>query len=74
GRTAAVLQFLNRNVKVTVETDANAVPENCFIVTRKESGFIPAREVEIDELGSTGEYVVYAYGERAVMYANSQKE
>ncbi|MCL2633037.1 MAG: hypothetical protein FWD34_00825 [Oscillospiraceae bacterium] len=64
--TASLLQFLNQNAAVILEEDYTSLPENCFVISTEELDEL--------ELGRTDLYIVYAIGEKAIMFAESQRE
>ena len=73
---AMMLQYLNQNTTVIYAKNSREIEENSFVV-------VPAGEILrfhtydkkiiFVELARTAEYSVYAYGEKALAYAQSQK-
>lgn len=63
-RTAALVQFLNPDVRVVIVKDRLDLPENCILITEKTRA-LPFPEESCDMLGRTDEYAVYAVGEGA---------
>lgn len=71
---ALMLRFLNRNINVRVTYDIETVPENSFLaVNRNEdvSALENSRTVFL-LVAESGDLRLYAYGERAVAYMQSQ--
>lgn len=73
--TATMLQYLNQNTKVLYTLEIDSIPENCFIVmpdnqTLRFKG--AAKDIPLTELADIDGYLIYAYGERALAYAQSQ--
>lgn len=76
--TATLLQFLNQNTLIIYKARAIDIEENCFIVApvnksvrvtlTSESG----AQIPMIKLAQTDDFALYAYGERAVAYAQSQ--
>ncbi|MDR1755318.1 MAG: hypothetical protein LBR74_10570 [Eubacterium sp.] len=73
-RTFTLLQFLNQNTVVTVARNRSDIPEHCFILVKNDDKLAlrPRSRKVLEEIGATSEYTVYAYGERAVAYVQSQ--
>ena len=63
-RTAALVQFLNPDVRLLIVKDRFDLPENCILITEKTRA-LPFPEESCDMLGRTDEYAVYAVGEGA---------
>lgn len=73
-RTCTLLQFLNQYTKITIVQNMADIPDNCFIVVPNSSRIAlrPDADEILQELAQTAEYTVYAYGERAAAFAQSQ--
>ncbi len=71
---ALMLRFLNRNINVRVTYDIETVPENSFLAVNKNedvSALENSRTVFL-LVAESGDIRLYAYGERAVAYMQSQ--
>ncbi len=71
---ALMLQFLNRNIAVKVTYDIESVPENSFLVVRKNEDVSALERSRTPFLlvSESGDLRLYAYGERASAYLVSQ--
>ena len=69
-----MLQFLNRNIAVKVTYDIESVPENSFLVVRKNEDVSALERSRTPFLlvSESGDLRLYAYGERASAYLVSQ--
>jgi hypothetical protein len=66
--TAALLQFLNQQTDIIIEyEDSVNLPESYFLLT------VANNEFNAVEIGRTNEYVMYAVGDKALMFAASQR-
>lgn len=73
--TATMLQYLNQNILVRYTLDSEEIPENCIIVMPDNQLLRfkgAAKDIPLTELARAEEYIIYAYGERALAYAQSQ--
>lgn len=73
-KTYTLLQYLNQETYVLSVNGINDLPENCFIVVPNSERLAlrPESEQIFWELKQTSEYTLYAYGERAAAFAQSQ--
>ncbi len=73
-RTTTLLQFLNQETLFFTVGSIGELPENCFIVVPNSERLVlkPDSQQLFWELTQTEEYTLYAYGERATAFAQSQ--
>ncbi len=71
-RTASLIQFLTPDVPVSIIKKKKNIPENCIIIA-ENNGEQFLEEGEYDIIGTTKEYIVYAYGESARDYIKYKK-
>lgn len=74
---AQMLQFINRNVTVHYAGAINELVEESIVVVPKSEiiRFSPtARKITFTKIATVGDYEIYAYGERALAYIESQKQ
>lgn len=72
----AMIQYLNQNITVYSASDVHDIVENTFVVVPKgEIIRFPTvnKRIVFTEIASVGDYSIYAYGEKALAYAQSQK-
>lgn len=69
-----LLQYLNQETLVIAASGISDLPENCFIITPNSDRLALRSESSqvFWELAQTSEYTLYAYGERAAAFAQSQ--
>lgn len=71
---ALMLQFLNRHVTVRITYEIESIPENCFLVINKGEDVTALENSRTPFLlvAESEDLRLYAYGERAVAYMQSQ--
>lgn len=73
--TATMIQYLNQNTKVLYTLDRSDIPDNCFIIIPSTETLrfpVSDHKLTLQELAEIDGYIIYAYGERALAYAQSQ--
>lgn len=73
--TAQMMQFLNQNTRVTYAAEPSEIPENTFVIVPDNVTLrfpASAKKLVFTEIGRADGYRVYAYGEKALAYVQSQ--
>ncbi len=65
-RIASLVQFINQELTVNINSDS-ILPDHCVVIAANRVE-LPYPEDSYDIIGSTGEYIVYAFGEQAIDY------
>lgn len=75
--TAQMMQFINQNTRVVYADEISEIPENTFVIVPDNVTIrfpVTSKKLVFTEIGRVDGYRVYAYGEKALAYVQSQTE
>ena len=75
--TAQMMQFINQSTRVVYADEISEIPENTFVIVPDNVTIrfpVTSRKLVFTEIGKADGYRVYAYGEKALAYVQSQTE
>ena len=75
--TAQMMQFINQSTRVVYADEVTEIPENTFVIVPDNVTIrfpTTSRKLVFTEIGKADGYRVYAYGEKALAYVQSQTE